>query len=371
MTKARSIYIHFPFCETKCHYCDFYSLGVEKTKPNDPLLFLNSLLEEIQIKSKDIAPLIDTLFLGGGTPSMTSPSDMKKIFDSLWRFTKLSDSYEWTMEANPSSIGKANVSAYSDIGVNRISLGVQALRDALLADLGRVHDTKSVFTALDSIFNSPIQNVSVDLLCGVPDQSFDDIKNAIDRLTQYPITHLSCYLLTLPKSHRMFKSLPNDELQQGILLLVHDELTKRGFTHYEISNFCKPGFEAKHNLSYWKNHSYLGFGPSAHSFDQELGVRSKNVSSLHQYATKIKNGDSPVDHTESLSNSQKELEKWLLALRLSEGFPKKWISTENKIKNIEAFIKSGHIESHPANSSHYRLTPLGFTVSDSIILKLS
>src|SRR5690606_17791699 len=151
-----------------------------------------------------------------------------------------------------------------------------------------------VFRALDAIFAAGYANVSVDLLCGVPGQSVADVEKAMDELTRYPITHLSCYLLTLPKTHRMFRALPSEDEQLEHLLAIDRFMTARGFEHYEISNFAKAGHQARHNLAYWKGESYLALGPSAHGFDAERGLRWKNFSSLHKYADLLARGESPV-----------------------------------------------------------------------------
>lgn len=369
--KAASLYVHFPFCETKCHYCDFYSIGAERTAGTDPNKFEEALAREARIQEPLLALNLNTIFFGGGTPSMTSASSMARALKSLNLNERVTDETEWTMEANPSSVSIASLREYRTLGVNRISMGVQALRDDLLARLGRVHSSDRALHALDEIFESGFDNVSVDLLCGVPGQSLQVLEEALSKLTSYPITHLSCYLLTLPKGHRMYGELPAEDEQLRHLLLIHDWMTARGFEHYEISNFCKPGRQARHNLAYWTGESYLGLGPSAHSFDRTSATRWKNVSSLHRYSEILSRGEKPVEWSETLSSEQLDLERWMLALRLSDGFPRQWLDTEARRARAERFSKDGLLEPHPNHPGRLRLTARGFALSDQVIQALS
>lgn len=370
--RARSLYLHFPFCETKCHYCDFYSIGRERTRDGDAPTFESALAQEIEIRGAQgaFAPTLDTLFMGGGTPSMTPPEAMARAIAPLWKFTSVTPATEWTMEANPSSVSTQTLRDYRALGVNRVSMGVQALRDDLLLKLGRVHSRDAALRALDAIFASGITNVSVDLLCGVPGQSLADVESAMQTLTQFPITHLSCYLLTLPPSHRMYKDLPNEDTQLEHLLLIDRFMTAQGFEHYEISNFAKPGMRARHNLAYWTGASYLGLGPSAHSFDATKSERFKNRSALHPYAQTLQKGELPVEWTETLNAEQLELEKWMLALRLADGFDESWLDSPLRRKRAENLTQRGLL-TRASDAQRLRLTPRGFALSDQIIAELA
>ncbi|MGK5084494.1 radical SAM family heme chaperone HemW [Bdellovibrionota bacterium FG-1] len=367
----RSLYVHFPFCESKCHYCDFYSLGKERTRPGDPTAFEAALRKE----SEQAAPLLDTeldtIFFGGGTPSMTPPDSMARALEPILKRCKITPQTEWTMEANPSSINRENLQGYQKLGVNRISMGVQAMRDDLLLKLGRVHSREKALIALDTLFEVGFKNVSVDLLCGVPGQSLKDIEEALSLLTQFPITHLSCYLLTLPPHHRMFAELPHEDDQLAHLLFLDPWMTAHGFEHYEISNYARPGKQARHNLAYWKGTSYLGLGPSAHSFDARQSKRWKHVSSLHKYAHLLQTGQSPIEWTEILTEEQKSLERWMLALRLAEGFPESWLGSSTQKARAQALENEGFLEAHPQTPTRKRLTTKGFALSDQVIAALA
>ena len=369
--QSPSLYVHFPFCETKCHYCDFYSLGRERTRDGDASNFEKAMHAECERMADSLAPRIDTIFFGGGTPSMTPPEDMERALAPLNLRTRVTAETEWTMEANPSSVTLKSLRDYRQFGVNRISMGVQAMRDDLLKALGRVHSRDQALFALDAIFEAGFDNVSVDLLCGVPHQTLDDLENALQTLTGYPITHLSCYLLTLAPHHRMFPQLPHEDTQLEHLLLIHNWMTSRGFEHYEISNYAKPGKRARHNLNYWQGRSYLGLGPSAHSFDAESSRRWKNVSSLHKYGSLLAAGTSPIEGIEELTQAQKELEKWMLALRLDDGFPEGWLDTDARRVKAHQLLKQALLETHPERPQHLRLTPRGFALSDQVIAALA
>lgn len=301
---------------------------------------------------------------------MTSAEAMQKALEPLALRDRLSGDYEWTIEANPSSLTRHSIQEYATLGINRVSLGVQSLDDETLKRFGRVHTALQAQQVLEAIFESGIQNVSVDLLCGVPGQTLNDLEKTMDQLCAFPITHLSCYLLTLHSTHRMAKDLPSENVQLEHLLFIDQKMAALGFDHYEISNFAKPGFKARHNLAYWKGHSYLGFGPSAHSFDRSTLKRWKNISSISKYSEKLAQHEKPTEFEETLTPNQLETEKWMLALRLSEGFPKDWIQTPLQTSRLKRLIEENYIINHPLFSDRYRLTARGFAVSDTLVTHL-
>ncbi|MBL7715669.1 MAG: radical SAM family heme chaperone HemW [Bdellovibrionales bacterium] len=368
--KAESLYIHFPFCESKCHYCDFYSIGREKTKTTDADFYEKALHAECELWADQLAPRLKSIFFGGGTPSMTPVESMRRALEPLKLSNKVTSETEWTMEANPSSVELESLKSYRDLGVNRVSMGVQAMRDDLLLRLGRVHSRDAALRALENISRAGFTNFSVDLLCGVPGQTIEDLSSAMEVLTSFPITHLSCYLLTLPKTHRMFRELPKDDDQLAHLLFIDEKMRSKGFRHYEISNFAKPGFEAKHNLVYWQGGSYLGLGPSAHSFSPTDRARWKNVSSLHAYGKKVGLGEKPIEWREDLTDEQLDLERWMLALRLDQGFPRTWLDSPARLQKAAGLTTAGLIEPHPEFTDRLRLTPRGFALSDQVIQTL-
>lgn len=368
-----SIYAHFPFCETKCHYCDFYSLAADRVKPEEKTRFERALAIEGALRGNTLAPEVATIFFGGGTPSMTPPEAMADAIAPLWGKTRLAPDGEWTMESNPSSIERVRMEAYRRLGVNRVSIGVQSMRNEQLKRFGRAHDSAGAVSALTAVFEAGFTNVSADLLCGLPDQSEQELVQAIDSLTAFPLTHVSIYLLTLHKTHRMHGDLPDDETQLNHLLCIDRELQARGFEHYEISNFAKPGFRARHNMRYWAGESYLGLGPSAHSFShsKEGGKRWKNVSSLHAYCEKLEKGELPTEWEETLTPEQERLERWMLGLRLADGFPLTWLVSPLQVSRGVKLVEEGLLEAHPEHPERIRPTAKGFALSDSLISTLS
>ena len=303
---------------------------------------------------------------------MTSPASMERIFGELFRYAVLTSGAEWTMEANPSSIEKEQFKRYRALGINRVSMGVQSLKNDHLASLGRVHNEGEALDALDAVFSAGFSNVSTDLLCGVPGQTLADLESHMEKLTSFPIQHLSIYLLTLTKTHKMYKQLPHEDEQLAHLLFIDSFMKSKGFEHYEISNFAKPGFQARHNLAYWTEKSYLGFGPSAHSFNAENASRFKNFSSLHRYAEELsKKSTLPIEWTENLSPEARNLEKWMLAIRLDRGFPKLWLERDYQKQKAARLLKEGFLEVHPEEPEYFRATARGFSMSDALVKELS
>ncbi|OFZ78429.1 MAG: hypothetical protein A2603_09490 [Bdellovibrionales bacterium RIFOXYD1_FULL_55_31] len=310
---------------------------------------------------------LNTVYVGGGTPTLLEPHALASALSPILSEARLEPDFEWTIEANPSSVDKAKLLAYRKLGINRVSLGIQSLAPELLARLGRIHTREIAIRALDDIFRAGFENVSVDFLCGVPGQSISTLEESIQEAQRFPIKHLSCYLLTLPPDHSMYQELPDEEEQLEHLLWVDHFLGNAGFEHYEISNFAKPGWKSRHNMNYWNGLSYLALGPSAHSFDSEKFIRSKNVSSLSGYCETLRSGRRPIEWSEELTPTQREIEKWLLALRLSEGIAEECFNTPQRRRMLDVFERQGLVVSHPVLAGRKRLTPKGFALSDQII----
>lgn len=362
---SESFYFHFPYCETKCHYCDFYSIAHSRTTADNRLSYLNALIQEVEFYSNAVAPEVKTIFLGGGTPTMTEADQLARVFEVFFRKTRLASGAEWTIEANPSSIMADALKTYRSMGINRLSMGVQSMRDDHLKMLGRVHDRMRAIQALEIVFESGFKNVSVDLLCGVPGQTLGDLENAMTELLRYPLSHMSVYILTLAKHHPMAGSLPSEETQLEHYLFVDRFLRDRGFDHYEISNFAKPGMKARHNLAYWQGQSYLGFGPSAHSFDSSLKRRWKNFASVNRYATSLTEKKLPIEFEEVLTPKEESLEQWMLSLRLEEGFPESWLTNPLLKQTAQEYVERDLLY---LKENRYRPTASGFALSDSLVL---
>ncbi|RZA05376.1 MAG: radical SAM family heme chaperone HemW, partial [Proteobacteria bacterium] len=305
-------YVHLPFCEVICHYCDFYTARAKDARHEE---FFEALNLEAQQNLPKLSQPLDALYFGGGTPSV-SPPHLLHAFIDLFR-PHLTPDTEITMEANPANINPENVKAWKAAGINRISLGVQSLDNPTLKRLGRVHSAES---ALESIrlIASEIKNVSADLIYGVPEQDKEIPAIHAKALAEAGATHVSAYHLTIPASHFLHRRLPDDAYAWDQIELVAEALAQRGFRHYEVSNFGLPGKESRNNGNYWRGGPYLALGPSAHGFDGDR-TRWKNVADWEAYVRRLKNGGSPLDETEILTDDQRKIEVVFTSLRTLEG----------------------------------------------------
>jgi len=313
----RNIYVHFPFCEAKCHYCDFFSLPEQQLGEETRSNVYAAIEKELKSFSDKIVGPLETVFFGGGTPSLVPLETIESFIGLL----PLGADTEFTMEANPSSITLERARRWRASGVNRISMGTQALDNERLLWLGRVHTKEEVLESLNVLFEAGFKNISTDYIVGVPGQTPQKIETEVtELLSRYPnIRHISAYLLTLKPSNPKFKQLPDDEEQLLHLRTVSQVLGSHGFEHYEISNFAKPNSRAQHNENYWLGGSYLGIGPSAHSFWPSLNRRTKNWASLGKYVELIDMEKSAVEWEEALTLEQLRLEYLMLRLRRSSG----------------------------------------------------
>lgn len=373
MPQFANFYIHTPYCETKCHYCDFFSLPEAQHNPNDRARIYDAIVGEVDLNKSALSKSAATVFFGGGTPSLAPLEVMQQLIERL----PINTTTEVTMEANPSSITAERAHAWRAMGINRISMGMQALNDERLSWLGRVHDSAGIFRALETLFEAGFERISVDYIVGVPGQTLELIRSEIESLlNRFPkIKHMSAYLLTLKTSNPKFTQLPDDDEQLAHLRTIRDVLGNRGFEQYEISNFAHPGARALHNENYWLGGGYLGIGPSAHSYWPWLKRRSKNWASLGKYSEMIANRNVPIEWDESLSDEQLRLEHIMLRLRRQDGLNLSEYETRfgRKLYSenqgwIDASIKRGVCE---LKGDHLRLVGDGFFLSDEIISKIS
>jgi oxygen-independent coproporphyrinogen-3 oxidase len=319
------LYIHIPFCVQKCPYCDFYSIIDLSFKDR----FLNALLKEMKIY-QNTAHTFDTIYIGGGTPSILEGKDISKILETIHRLFKIQPNPEITIEVNPGTMDLDKLKLYKTAGVNRINIGVQSFNDSHLEFLGRIHNSNDAKSVINHARNSGFDNIGLDLMYGLPGQSKDswlmDLQTAID----FKPEHLSCYMLTYEKDTAMYKMMKNKsfhplpEKQVGHLFkTTMDFLENNQYMQYEISNFAKSSSEAfqnntsRHNQKYWSSAPYLGFGPSAHSFLKPQ--RYWNVRSVKKYMRLLNNGNRPVEEKEVLTPRQMMIEAIYLGLRKTEG----------------------------------------------------
>ena len=321
MTKA-GIYIHIPFCKTKCMYCDFYSI-TDREKDADG--FVSALCNEISHSSLDEYPWIfDTLFIGGGTPSLLNGNQLEFILTTLSKKVSFSYLIEKTIEINPGEASLEKLTDFYSLGINRVSMGVQSLDKELLAFLTRSHSVKKVFETFDHIRTAGFENINCDIIYGIPGQTLDIWKRDMNRIIKLNPGHISAYSLTVEKGTELFQmvnsnevTMPSNSESADWFTLTRSFLSNHQYIPYEISNFSKPGKECRHNLHYWNIDPYIGFGPSAHSFDGNR--RWNNTRSLDQYMKKIDEKLSPISKSEKLTLIQKVNEKIGFGLRLNAG----------------------------------------------------
>lgn len=367
------IYIHIPFCKSKCYYCGFYSI----TDISLENAYTKALLKEIEHKFAYFSHVIEkfkniTIFIGGGTPSFLSEENISLILEKILNQTKGKKILEFTIETNPESISEKKIKIYRSFNINRISLGLQSFDNKVLEFLGRPH---SLETALKSyeILSKYFENISIDLIGGLP-KFKTDFKKTKEFIKKLKPKHVSFYLLTKDKENKWFKRLKTDDESQNYDYELFCNIMKSlDYNHYEISNFALKNFECRHNLNYWMRGEYLGFGPSAVSFikkfDGKNDFRLKNTSNLLRY---IQN---PVSFRKEKINPNKAfMETLFLSLRLSKGINKKTLYQFEKIVDVEKIIKNLDllVDKMLINRKRNRwfIPEKNFTISNEIIVWL-
>ncbi|MBM4277514.1 MAG: radical SAM family heme chaperone HemW [Deltaproteobacteria bacterium] len=319
-SKTPGLYIHIPFCLSKCPYCDFYSATSISAIP----AFLNGLFSEMEIYRHRFDPF-DTVYLGGGTPSLLSPEQLEDILINVRKNFDLIPNTEITLEANPADLNPPFLESILEMGMNRINIGIQSFDEKILRFLGRRHSKKQAISAIETSRKAGFNNIGLDLIYGVPDQGIMSWLDTLGQALVFSPEHLSCYQLTLeaetPLGIRRQAgefSVPGDELQYEFFMKTSGFLEEAGYIHYEVSNFAR-GIEhfSRHNQKYWDHSPYLGLGPSAHSF--RANQRWWNHRSFDQYLASINAGNLPVQETETLTIEQLRLEALYLGLRTKKG----------------------------------------------------
>lgn len=314
------LYVHVPFCRRKCPYCDFFSETELGLIPE----WLTALGQEMTWY-RDFAPVFDTLYLGGGTPSLLAPEELAALWKGVFQNFQISSDAEITLEANPDDLTREKLGIYRDLGINRLSLGVQSFADKELAFLGRRHDAARNFKALAWAREAGFANLSLDLIYGLPGQTLQEWEKNLSQALDFQPEHLSCYQLTLApgtllarrQSQGRFRPLP-EEAEREFFLFTAEFLEDRDYWHYEVSNFARSAaYCSRHNLKYWRHLPYLGLGPGAHSFKGKR--RWWNLESVKGYCQALRGGNRPVAGEETLTPEQLQLEALFLGLRTRHG----------------------------------------------------
>jgi len=370
----RGIYIHIPFCRQACRYCDFYfSVSLQHLDP-----FVDALVEEVRQKGeRNKGHSLETLYLGGGTPSLLSGSHLDKIINAIYKYHTFQENPEWTIECNPDDLNVNSINSLRNQGFNRLSIGIQSFHERDLEIMKRSHNAEQAHMSVNQASSGGFENISIDLIYGIPGQSLARWEENIEKALSLPISHLSAYHLTFEpgtvfdhwrKKGKIFPVLEEESVDQYTML--RKKLISAGFDHYELSNFGR-GTQSKHNMLYWSGDAYLGLGPSAHSYDGEN--RSWNSPSLKIYMEGIMSGEE-ILKTEHLTMQEKYHDYLITSLRTKKGVNPSHIEEAFGLpfrlhfeKQAQTFLNSGSM-SHA--SGRMRIEPGQWLITDHILRAL-
>jgi len=371
--KKTAFYIHIPFCDHKCIYCDFYSIITSDNISS----FLQSLKKEIKYYAETYSSnrIITSIFFGGGTPSLMQPEYLEEIISSIAENFSVSTEAEITMETNPGTVNKDKLQKFKSSGINRISIGVQSFNDDELKFLTRIHNRNTAVETLYIASEVGFENISLDLIFNLPKQTKQMWLSNLKQAIQLPIKHISTYSLILERGTILNKmvldgkvKMQSDDHDADLYETTIEFLTQNGFYQYEVSNFAKPGYECNHNNAYWQYKDYLGLGTSAHSFVD--GKRWWNFSSLKRYISEIDTNSNAIANYEELSPEEFHNEYVMLALRSSGIKLNKYKKTfgDNWLKKNYSYLEKLENENFIfLNDSNIKLTKKGYTVCDEIL----
>lgn len=324
---TKSVYIHIPFCEHICHYCDFNKFFIKNQPVNRYLEALE--MEMINTLRRFQIDRVDTIFVGGGTPTALTMEQLEKLLKSIQKqFSPfLNENFEYTFEANPGHLSREKLMLLKESAVNRLSFGVQVFDDHLLEKIGRTHRAKDVFYTINLAKEVGFHNINVDLIYGLPGQTIESFRDTLTQAFTLDVQHFSGYSLQIePKTvfyNLMQKGklkLPTEEIEAEMYAVLLDEMASHRYNQYEISNFARTGFESKHNLTYWKNEEYFGIGAGAHSY--VAGIRRANAGPLKQYVSLIEESGFPYIEEHVVTKQEKMEEELFLGLRRTIGISK-------------------------------------------------
>ena len=369
------IYIHIPFCKTKCHYCDFY----KSTNFGARADFLSALKKEIMLRKHEANhETIESIYFGGGTPSVLKVNEIESILETICSSFQVHQDPEITLEANPDDLNELFVQELTGTRINRLSIGIQSFNDRDLRAMNRRHNAVQAMDCVKRIQAAGFGNLSIDLIYGLPNQSTGDWKENIEMALRMNVSHISAYHLTYHKGTVFYDYLKSgkiseipDETSLAQFRLLKQSLERAGYEHYEISNFARDGRYSRHNRSYWERKNYIGFGPSAHSFDQR--TRRWNVSSLKKYLRAVEN-KTGFWEDEVLTSHDQYNDYIITSLRTMWGISNDYIGSAFGSryafyfrKEAQPFIDSGHLV---CNGETYALSEEGLFISDRIMEKL-
>jgi len=371
--KDLGLYIHIPFCNKKCYYCDFLSFSNKDHKVEE---YINALILELSLyidKLKDYK--IRTIFIGGGTPSLIDPRYVERLLQFIYKNFNANDIEEVTIEVNPGTLTSYKAQIYKRIGVNRVSIGLQSFNDQILKSIGRTHSVDDFYESYEILQKVGFDNINIDMIFGLPNQDIDNIRYDLRRISQLDIKHLSYYSLIIEPNTPMYKwyeedklVLPNEVEERQMYYTILDELKKYGYKHYEISNFAQENYECQHNNIYWQVNPYLGVGIGSHSNLE--GKRFWNINKLDRYIEKIENYTLALAGEEIINKNMEIAEYCILGIRFVEGislskFKERFgIHINNIYKNV---IQKNMAKGLLYNKGDYiRLTPKGLDLANQV-----
>ncbi|GHU60407.1 coproporphyrinogen III oxidase [Clostridia bacterium] len=365
------IYVHIPFCRSKCGYCDFYSVKGSEDGMDSYQKALLSHIKECGRYTKGFKT--DTIYIGGGTPTYYGVKRLCALLDRITKSFDMAANMEITVEANPDSINEKELRRLKKSGVNRLSLGIQSADDGELAQLGRIHTYSDALAAFSAARSAGFDNISVDLMYGLHNQTREGWKNTLEQILLLAPEHISCYGLKLGENCGMSSeptpvNLPCDDIQADMYLDMVELLDNSGYNQYEISNFALPSRESRHNLKYWNLDEYIGFGAAAHS--DFARKRYSNVADIDGYIKGIIENDAIIDHMEQIDPLERAVEYLMLRLRTSAGissneYCRTFRATFAPIEDTLVEAESRGYALHEGD--RWRLTPRGFLISNRII----
>ena len=335
MKKEFGLYIHIPFCRQKCFYCDFPSFAGREKKIDK---YLQALEQEFALLRQRVLPKDNvrdieskfaprTIYIGGGTPTALNANQLAKLLEIVQKYVAVAEAEEFTVEMNPGTVDREKLLLLQQAGINRLSVGVQSFDDHCLQKIGRIHTAQDAVNTIELAHNLGFDNISLDLIYGLPQQDREILTKSVERALALPVQHISIYGLQLEEGtafQRMADMgklhLPTDELVEAMYDYIVEKLPEAGYQRYEISNYALPGYESKHNLSYWQDVEYLGLGSGAHSYWQ--GTRYENPSSIDDYISALEVGRLPATLEEQVDRQAHMEEYCFLGLRTAAGIDK-------------------------------------------------
>lgn len=369
---AAGLYVHIPFCSSRCSYCDF-ATGLYQSEMAEA--YVRALVQEIR-SSLYAGQRVDTIYFGGGTPSLLAPSQVERILSALFERFEIDGAAEITLEINPGSATPEKLREFQRLGVNRASFGTQTFDDAELAKLGRSHNAKDALQTFADLRRAGFANVSFDLIAGLPGQTLEGWQRNIETALELRPEHLSFYLLEVhsgtPLAEHIRRGLqpsPDDDLAGVMYRWMLERASAAGYEHYEISNLCRPDFHSRHNVKYWTGEPYYGFGCSSHSYDGR-SRRWSNQRDVRKYVELVEHGQSPIVEAQDLTQAEVRAEALFLGMRLMRGIDvrqyRESFGVDLRVEHgddLDRFCKAGLLES---NGDLIRLTRTGALLSNEV-----